>query len=403
MVIGIDASRANIPEKTGTEWYAWEIIRALAPRLSAHQIRLYTREPLAPGLQQLGAHVEARVLTWPVGILWSHLRLAWEIFWHQPDILFVPADTIPLIHPPRTYTTIHDIAFERWPELYSRKSVQRKIGWIRPLINLAVRLFTAGRYSASERDYHRWSVRHALRVSRKIITVSEFTKQELVTLLQARPDQIEVTYQGVAQPEEFNYYDQSIITRVRQQLALPARYFLYIGRLEAKKNIGQLIYGYQLYRQLVHQPTALVLIGRPGFGWSDVAKQLSTPTTTTGIYRLTWQPPEVLQPVLKGARAFIFLSNYEGFGRPPLEACSAGVPVIAARATCLPEIIGPAALFVDHGQPAEIAQAMLKIDNDQALRQELISRGYQRVRQFQWSTVADQTARILLDQTLDRK
>ena len=118
MIIGIDASRANSLEKTGTEFYSWYLIRELTRQHPEHRFRLYTREPLRDGLEQLGEHVEARVLIWRPGLLWSHLRLSWELLWHRPDMLFVPADTVPLYHPKKTITTIHDVAFERWPEAY---------------------------------------------------------------------------------------------------------------------------------------------------------------------------------------------------------------------------------------------------------------------------------------------
>ena len=191
MIIGIDASRANQREKTGTEWYSWHLIRQLVPLLSGHTIRLYTREPLLADLVDLKAQgAEERVLGWRPGIMWTHLRLSWEMIWHQPDVLLILADTVPLVHPPNTFTTIHDIAFERMPELYGQRSVQRRIGWAKPLVSLGIHILTFGQYGASELDYHRWSVRHALRACHKIFSVSKFTKQELIDVLKADPEKI---------------------------------------------------------------------------------------------------------------------------------------------------------------------------------------------------------------------
>lgn len=397
MVIGIDASRANQSEKTGTEWYSWHLIRDLAVRLKDHQLRLYVREPLEPGLQNLGAKVEARVLTWRPGLLWSHLRLSWELLWHRPDVLFVPADTVPLIHPERTVTTIHDVAFERFPELYAGRSVQRRLGWLRPIIHLFVRIATFGRYSASERDYHRWSVRHALRACAKILTVSEFTKREMVDTLGADPKKIAVTYQGVPQPEVFQGIspDQQAATRQKFNLAHP--FWLYIGRLEKKKHIAELIAAYFAYRDQSESPADLVLVGSPGYGWAEIEKRLGKKLVENGVRLLGYQPEDVVNVLRVSALGFIFLSAYEGFGRPPLESVNAGVPVIASSKGSLPEVLGDGAIFVDPENSSTVVAAMLRLETDTQLRQKLVERGRVAAKRFTWGRTADLTTAALTD------
>lgn len=393
MVIGIDASRANQREKTGTEWYSWHLIRALAPLLRQHTLKLYTREALETGLQNLGPHLQEVILRWPPGILWSHLRLSWELWRHQPDVLFVPADTVPLVHPPRTVTTIHDVGFERFPELYRRTSVQRRLGWLRPLIHLLVRIFTLGRYSASEVDYHRWSVRHALRSSQTILTVSEFSKKEIVETLGADPKAIVVTHLGVKQPVEYDQIDQAAAQAVLLRLGLNKPFFLFLGRLESKKNIGQIIRGYTAYRQLVQEPLDLVLAGGPGNGWAEVEPLVRAAGDC--IHVLGWQASEVISVLQKSARTFIFLSEYEGFGLPPLESLSAGVPVLASRAGSLPEVLGDCALYVDHQDIHDIAHGLHLITTDEALRSRLRVCGRSRVIQFTWDRTAAITAKMM--------
>ncbi|MBI2984529.1 MAG: glycosyltransferase family 4 protein [Candidatus Kerfeldbacteria bacterium] len=396
MVIGIDASRANEREKTGTEWYSWHLLRVLVPLLGEHRVRLYTREPLEPILRQLGPPVEERVLRWPPGVLWSHLRLSWELLWSPPDVLLITADTVPLIHPRRTYTTIHDVAFERFPALYAQHSVQRRLGWLRPVIHLAVRIVTLGRYSASELDYHRWSVRHALRASRKILTVSEFTKSELVSLLGAGPEQVVVTSQGVSQPASFVTVDEHQIQTILARLGLSRPYFLFLGRLEAKKNIELLVHGYVEYRRQAARPVNLVLVGNPGQGWAGVGAWLHQAKRRQGIYQLGWQSPNDLRVLQKGASGFVFLSQYEGFGRPPLESLSARVPVLASRTAALPEVLGSCALYVDQLDPSHVARGLARLAEDEPLRASLVRCGLQRVQQFTWEETARRTVAVLL-------
>ncbi len=396
MIIGLDASRANVTRRTGTERYAWEVIRRMLPKLPQHQVRLYVREAMLADWPPLPSNVEVRILSWPPGVLWTHLRLSWELLWHRPDVLFVPADTVPLIHPKKTITTIHDLAFERWPELYRRASVQRQMGWLRPIIHLVVRIVTLGKYSASERDYHRWSVRQAVRTCSKILTVSEFSKREIVDILKVAPERIVVTYPGVDQPEYF-----SAITETRKKTTLDEAhitkpFFLFIGRLEKKKNISTLVEAYRKYIDTVPNPIDLVLVGTPGYGWEEVEPVVKSPGLQDRIHVLGWQSDDVVDILRCTATATVILSQYEGFGLPALESLSAGVPVIASRHGSLPEVLSTSALYVDTNNLEAVAVGMQRIVEDQSLRTSLIGSGRQRVHDFLWDRTAEQTLTALV-------
>lgn len=394
MIIGIDASRANIAERTGTEWYAWHLTKRLPALLPSDHIRLYVREPLRDDFLPLPENVEIRILRWPPQILWSHIRLAWELLWHPPAVLFIPADTVPLVHPPATVTTVHDVAFERFPELYRTRSVQRRLGWLRPLVHVTVRLLTLGQYSASELDYHRWSVRHALRTSRKILTVSEFSKREIVDTLHADPSDIVVTPLDEMQPSTFLPSPTETSTII-SSLGLPERYIFFIGRLEVKKNIVGMIKTYADYVHSVAKPIDFVLIGSPGHGWEAAKAVIDQEGISSHVHVLGYQPADIARAVMRQARALLFLSRYEGFGIPPLEAMRHGVPVVAARSGSLPEVLGPAARYVDPDQPREAAQALREVLDDPAIRQACIVAGRRQAEQFSWDRTARQTADVL--------
>lgn len=397
MIIGIDASRANVAERTGTERYAWEVIRGMLPMLNNHQIRLYVREPLLSDWPSMPVNVQVCVLRWPPAVLWTHLRLSWELLWRQPDVLFVPADTVPIFHPKKTISTIHDVAFERFPELYRGASVQRRLGWLRPLIHAAVRIFTLGRYSASERDYHRWSVRQAIRACSKILTVSDFSKQEIVNLLHVDPNKITVTYLGVDQPEYFSRISSAERASGLAQLNIIRPFFLYIGRLEKKKNIGTLVQAYQQYVEQTIDPMDLVLVGAPGFGWDEVAPLCTSEQLKDRIHILGWQSHQLVDVLRCTATAMLLLSQYEGFGLPALEAFSAGVPLVASRHGSLPEIIGTAAIFVETDDVTNVASTLEQIARDTKLRDSLVIAGQARVRQFTWEKTSQATLAALLN------
>lgn len=397
MIIGIDASRANVSERTGTELYAFEVIRRLVGLVPDHHIRLYVREPLRLDWGELKGEIEVCILRWPPGVLWSHLRLSWELLWRKPDLLFVPADTVPLIHPNVSVTTIHDLAFERFPELYRQASVQRRLGWLRPFIHLAVRIFTLGRYSASERDYHRWSVRQAIKACRRILTVSEFSKQEITSLLDVAPERISVTPLGVRQAEYYQSITPGEQQDVRQKHNCQKPYLLFISRLEKKKSIGQVLEAYCLYATRTEDPVDLVLIGQPGFGWEEAQQKIPNPLQKN-IHVLGWQPDRVRDVLHSAATALICISQYEGFGIPALESLSAGVPVIASRHGSLPEVLGAAAYYIDTNVIETIVMAIERITEYIELRKSLINLGHQQVAGFTWERTATMTAEALLSE-----
>ncbi|KPJ85095.1 hypothetical protein AMJ57_04320, partial [Parcubacteria bacterium SG8_24] len=169
LTIGIDASRANARQRTGTEWYAYHVIRELRDIIpDTYRVILYSKEALRDGLEDLPSHWESRVLAWPPRKLWTQLRLSWEMYRRPPDMLFVPAHALPVILPRKAVTTLHDVAFMAYPQAY------------RPL----------------ERIYHRFAARFAVRRAR-ILTVSEFSRREIVRYFRADEAGIRVTPLGI--------------------------------------------------------------------------------------------------------------------------------------------------------------------------------------------------------------
>ena len=205
MLIGIDASRANREFKSGTEWYSYYLIRELAKIDSTNQYILYSDQPLVRGLFDLvdetdgnGGEIEmkkgqqkirsphdnftAKILNWPFGYLWTQVRLSWEMFFHPPEVLFIPAHTLPIINPKKSVVTVHDIGFERLKEVYSSDKIGPSKGLAGKIFNFLAKLFTGGKFGSNILDYHGWSIKFALKHAKKIIAVSKFTKLELMTI-----------------------------------------------------------------------------------------------------------------------------------------------------------------------------------------------------------------------------
>ncbi len=367
MVIGIDASRGNAAHRTGTEWYSYHLIRALVALDRVDTFRLYAKEALREGLAGLGQHVSERVLAWPPRRLWTHLRFSAEMARAKPDVLFVPAHTIPLIHPRATVTTCHDVGFEYSPQLYS------------PL----------------ELAYHRFSMRFAVRSARAIIAVSAFTRDELVRHYPQARDKVTVIYHGYDSNAFPGAGNEDDVRAVIARKGITAPYLLYVGRLEEKKNTPGLVAAYAIARARYGMKHQLVLVGTPGYHFDKVASLIRRNGLSPHVVLTRYVDGHELAHLYRGASLFVFPSFYEGFGMPLVEAMACGTPIAAARAASIPEIAGEGAAYFNPADPADIAAVCNRVLSDRQLSVHLRVRGRDRVQQFSWDRAAKETLTVI--------
>ena len=395
MVVGIDASRPNEPQKTGTEWYAYHIIQQLKKLDRSNRYVLYSYDPLRDGLEDLSGNFTSRVLRSITDILWTQLRLSLEMLTSPPDVLFVPAHTIPLVHPKATVLTVHDLGFEHFPELYKKVPIGPK-GW-RWALEIGARILTFGKYGNSELDYHRWAMRFGVKHATRIIAISEFTKRDVVKRFGANPAKIVIVGHGF---DRTLYRPQIPNEPVKRQRLLNLRpYILFVGRVEKKKNVDGLLEAYRLLRSRSSKTNKLVLIGKPGFGYEAFQDQVRhfPPAIRRDIHFLGWVAEEETAEFYRNAELFTFPSHFEGFGIPVIQAMASGVPVVCSDRTSLPEIAGDAALLVSPNDATEIARAMQRALEDTRLRQRLIEKGLRQAKKFSWEESARKTLQVLTE------
>lgn len=367
MIIGIDASRANRDVKTGTEWYSYNLILELAKIDSENRYFLYTPEKLKEKLINLPDNFEEKVLSWPPKYLWTMFRMSYEMKKRPPDLLFVPAHIIPLISPQKTITTIHDVGFVRFPELYSQLEVK----------------------------YHSFGLKQAIKKAATIITISEFSKKEMVELCHIDSKRIKVIYQGFDRNKYKVIDDKDVLEKVRSKYKLPEKYLLFVGRINFKKNIPNLIKAFKKISEHSDlKDYKLVLVGEPETGYENIVREIEGEDLGNKVMRLGWVSLQDLVCIMNMAQVFVFPSKYEGFGIPPLEAMSCNVPVVAARSGSIPEVVGEAALLFNPDSVEDMANKILELVKNTTLQKKLVDLGQERINKFKWEKCAQETLTV---------
>jgi glycosyltransferase involved in cell wall biosynthesis len=371
MLIGIDASRTTLARRTGTENYALNLTRELlAPGWDRadHCFRLYFNGAPPPGL--FDGRAEQRVIPFPR--LWTHLRLSWEMVTCPPDLLFVPAHVLPLIHPRKSVVTVHDLGYLYYPAAHTR----------------------------FQNAYLRWSTRYSARMAARVLADSQATRDDLVRYYHIPREKIVVVYPG-RDESLAPVADLAALSGVRARYGLTGPYFLHVGTLQPRKNLIRLLRAFASLLGSGVEPLKsdlqLVITGKRGWLYNDLLAEIQKlGLAANGRVVLTGYVPDAdLPALLSGALAFVFPSLYEGFGFPVIEAMSCGTPVVCSNASSLPEVAGEAALLVDPMDVASLAAALAQVATDAGLRRELIERGFRQASRFSWRRSAHQVLQVL--------
>jgi glycosyltransferase involved in cell wall biosynthesis len=251
----------------------------------------------------------------------------------------------------------------------------KKITTIHDLIPLRLPYATL-----DNKEYFYNNVRDALKDSAVTIAVSEHSKQDLLAYFDVDPDQIVVTYQPIAlEPLEADISEvNDFLKRYRLEAG---KYILFVGAIEPKKNLGRLVDAYSM----IDTDLPLVIVGKKGWLWEDElgkAQSLFDKDSIQQVKLLEYVTANALRYLYRGAYCLVFPSLYEGFGLPPIEAMNFGCPVITSQASCLPEICGEAALYVDPYDVIDIQQKLETLLSDSVLRDRLISAGKTNAERF---------------------
>lgn len=417
MIIGIDASRANRKYKSGTEWYSYHLIRELAQIDSKNQYILYADHELVDlidltnsshleakveydnkGFQKIKSphnNFKAKILKWPLSYFWTQGRLSLEMILNKPDVLFVPSHVLPIIHPKKSIVTIHDIGFERDRKLYSQESMGPKNKEAGGLVNFLAKIFTIGKFGANIMDYYTWSTLYSLKNAKKILTVSNFTKNEMIEVYKDLVDskvfnKIKVIHNGFNDKIYKVIDDFPKITEILEKYGIEPPFIFYLGRLDKKKNISSLIEAFGLMQDSV-KGYSLVLTGAASYGYDEIKYVISEYQLEEKVIKTGWVEEIDLPYILNSASVFAFPSLYEGFGIPLIEAMACGVPVAASNIPPIIEAVGEAALLFDPNNTTSISNSLINLITDKSLREHYIEKGLKQAENYSWEKTAQLT------------
>lgn len=353
------------PPLTGIGRYTLELARALN-RLG-HEVRGLNLDPLAP--QAVQAH--ARSTTWgktlariPGARTFRRIRLQAKLN-RQPSAgwIYHEPNYIPLRFNGPTVITVHDLAWIRHPETHPTERV---------------RYLNRHFPQALERADH-------------ILTVSAFTRDELMHLFGTSAERITVTPLGVDH-ERYRPRTEQECAQVLSKYRLTWKsYILSVGTLEPRKNLRLAVEAHNMLPAYLQKHYPLVLAGARGWGEVDFRERLDKHVKRGNIIPLGYVAEEELPCLYSGASAFIYPSRYEGFGLPPLEAMASGVPVITSTAQALREVGGEAVLTVSPDHPEALEYALRSVLEDVDRAESLQELGQKRAGRFTWLTCAQTT------------
>jgi glycosyltransferase involved in cell wall biosynthesis len=237
------------------------------------------------------------------------------------------------------------------------------------------------------RQYYDYFVPRYLKKADQIVTVSEFCRQDIHQHYHLPLDKISVA--GNAAAPVFRPFSATEQALTRQRYSAGAPYFFYLGAVHPRKNLPRLIQAFDRFKTTSGAAVKLLIGGRFAWQTGSVQAAYDAAAYRSDIHFLGYVPDEELPALVGAALALTYVSLFEGFGVPVLEALHAEVPVLTSDRSSLPEVAGPAALLVDPEDVAAIAQGLLRLYQEPGLRTQLVEKGRQQRTQFTWEKATD--------------
>jgi len=360
MLIGIDANEANVKNRVGIGQFAFNVIKGLEEIDKKNSYILYLKEPPLSDLPKEREGWRYRVFG--PGKAWTQIALPFRLFTQKEklDVFYSPSHYSPRFSPFPTVISIMDLGHHHFPEQFAKKDLYQLTRW------------------------EKYSVRN----SRRIVTISEFSKSEIIKIYHYPENRITVAYPGY---DQFKIESEKFkVDEIKKKYGVKDKYLLYLGTLKPNKNIEGIVAAFGLLTKTSPSaPITLVIAGKKGWLYETIFEKVKKLGLEDKVIFTGFLDEKEKPYLIAGAEAFVMPSFYEGFGIPILEAMSLGVPVITSKVASMPEVGGNAAIYCDPQNPEEIAEAMKKVLGlKKSQRDEIIALGKKQAEKFSWENCA---------------
>lgn len=360
--LGIDINEANVRDRVGTGQYTFNLLSrfpALSQNVAFH---LYHRDPLLGDLPPASPtwqyHHVGPSRAWlkfalPLNLLLTQAK--YSTFWS-------PAHYTPTYLGSPSIVTIHDLAYEYFPDLFLPTDLYKLKNWTKTAVSRA----------------------------RRVIAVSEATKNDLVKLYGTDPRKITVIHNGYSS-DLFNLESPLKKTALADYNLSPHNYLLFLGTIQPRKNAIKLIQAFRLLKEQGY-PGKLVLAGNIGWMAEETLEVINSSPDHADIVLTGYVSDTTRLALYRQADVYVLPSLYEGFGVPAVEAMACGAPVAVANNSSLPEVVGSAGVLFNERDPASIAEAILTLKKSRAAWSK---KSLARAKQFSWDKCAKETLAVL--------
>jgi len=367
MIIGIDGNEANQKNRVGVGQFAFNVIRELEKLDKINRYFIYlANEPL---LDLPRARTNWEYLIFGPTHLWTQIALPARLFLQKEklDVFYCPSHYAPRFSPVPTVVSIMDLWHHRHPEQFAKKDLYQLINW------------------------EKYSVKNASR----IVTISEFSKSEIMKYYKLPADKITVAYPGLDERYKDIKIQRYKVKQIEEKFKICGDYILYLGTLQPKKNLVGLI---QALNILISQypDILLVISGKRGWLYEEIFQKVKELKLEEKVIFTDFVDEAEKPYLMAGAKCFVLPSFYEGFGIPVAEAMSLGVPAAISNTSSLPEVGGEAGFYFDPEKPEEIAQTLIKVIKlSPSDRERVAKAGKEQSNKFSWEKCAGQVLKSI--------
>jgi len=359
--IGIDGNEANVKEHVGVSTYTQNLLNEFRKKSSSNLIfNVYLKDKPNDSMPSENKFFKYRVVAG--SFLWSQLFLPVKLLTGEKnDVFFSPAHYIPRFITTPTAVTIHDLSFFHYPNDFLKIDLFKLKNW----------------------------TKYSVHKAKKIIAVSNTTKNDLIKIYDLSSEKIQVIYNGYEKELGKTKVDQKLIKRLKYN-----PYLLYVGTLQPRKNISTLIDAFSEFVKY-NKEFKLVIAGKKGWLYEKIFNKVKNLGLERNVIFTGYVTNATLKELYKNAFCFVLPSLYEGFGIPLLEAMNEGCPVIASDKSSLPEVGGNAALYFDPNNINQLVSQINNLKKHEDLRNTLIANGKERIKLFSWQKCATETLELL--------